>query len=181
MALPEEKRYTADEFFRMFPESNSEHYELLNGEIVAMASPNETHQDITGGLYAELRSYIKRNGGNCKAMISPFDVKLDEKTVVIPDVLIVCDPSKMNGKRCNGAPDFVAEITSTNKDDDFIRKLALYQNAGVREYWIISPQDQKTLVYFFEKSSFPNIYTFDTPIPVEIYDRNLTITISELL
>ena len=181
MPLPEERKYTADEFFSMFPESNSERYELYEGKVVAMASPSIQHQRICGGVYSAIKNFIAQNGGTCETFISPVDVKLDDKTVVIPDVFIVCDTSKLDEKRCNGAPDFVIEVTSSNKEDDFIRKLALYQNAGVREYWIISPQDQKTLVYFFEKSVFPNIYTFDTPVPIEIYNRKLTITISDLI
>lgn len=181
MGLPAEKRYTAEEFFAIFPESNSERYELHEGEIVAMASPTEQHQDITGGIYAEVRSYIRNKGGKCKVMASPFDVKLSNNIIVIPDVLVVCDPSKMDGKRCNGAPDWIVEVLSTNRKSDLITKLAWYQDFGVREYWIVDPKNQKTLVYFFEKSDLPNIYTFDTPIPVEIYDKELNITIAELL
>ena len=181
MALPEQLKYTADEFFSMFPESNSERYELYEGEVVAMASPSIQHQRIVMHISYIIYDFIKKNHGKCEVFISPVDVKLTDDIVVIPDVFVVCDPSKIDDKRCYGAPDWVIEVTSTNSKDDFGKKLAYYQNAGVREYWIISPQDQKTLVYFFEKSSFPNIYTFDTPIPVEIYDRNLTITISELI
>ncbi|MEE5993685.1 MAG: Uma2 family endonuclease [Oscillospiraceae bacterium] len=184
MALPERelKKITADEFFEMFPEeSNSERYELHEGEIVAMASPNEQHQNIIGGAYSEIRAFIRKKGGKCKVMISPFDVKLTDTIVVQPDVLVVCDPSKMDGKRCNGAPDWVIEVTSTNKGDDFGKKLMYYQENGVREYWIVDPKNQKTLVYFWEKNDFPDIYTFDTPIPVEIYNRELNIQISELL
>ena len=94
----------------MFPESNSERYELHKGEIVAMASQNEQHQDIVGGAYSEIRSYIRNKGGKCKVMISPFDVKLDEDIIVMPDILVVCDPTKMDGKRCNGTPDWVIEV-----------------------------------------------------------------------
>lgn len=181
MPIPDKKYYTAEEFFKMFPESNSERYELYEGEVVAMASPNIIHQRISGEVFFALKSYIRSQNGKCQVFTAPTDVALGKDTVVIPDIFIACDPDKFDKQKYNGAPDFIIEITSTNKDDDFNRKLSLYQNAGVREYWIISPQDQKTLVYFFEKSNFPNIYTFDTPVPVEIYNRNLTITISELL
>lgn len=182
MLLSDKKHYTADEFFAMFPESNSDRYELIEGEIYNMASPNEQHQDITGGLYAEIRAFIKQNQGKCKAMISPFDVKLSSDTVVIPDVTVICDPSKLaDGKRCNGAPDWIIEVTSSNRYDDLITKYALYQKFGVQEYWIVDLKYQKTLVYYFAKSDLPNIYTFDTPVPIEIYNRNLIITISELL
>ncbi len=181
MTNPGQKHYTAEEFFAMLPESNSQRCELINGEIIAMASPSELHQDIVLGAGSTIRDYIRKNKGNCKVMIAAFDVKLAEDVVVVPDVSVICDPSKLDGKRCNGAPDWVIEVTSSNRQDDLITKYSLYQKYGVREYWIVDPKYQKTLVYFFEKSDLPNIYTFDTPVPVEIYQRNLTLTVSELL
>ena len=181
MSVPDKKYYTAEEFFAMIPESTSERCELINGEIVAMGSPSEMHQDIILGAGSTIREFIKKNDGRCKVMISAFDVKLSEEDVVVPDVSVICDPSKLDGKRCNGAPDWIIEVTSSNRHDDLVVKYSLYQKYGVREYWIVDPKYQKTLVYFFEKSDLPNIYTFDTPIPVEIYNRNLTITVSELL
>ena len=184
MALPERnlRKLTADEFFELFPEETvSERFELHEGLVVAMASPSEQHQNIVMRSSHIIDDFIRKNKGKCKVMIAPFDVKLTKYTVVIPDVFVVCDPSKMDGKRCNGAPDWVIEVTSSNRDDDFTKKLTLYKEAKVREYWIVDPREQKTLVYFFEKKVFPNIYTFDTSIPVEIYNRELSITISELL
>ena len=114
-------------------------------------------------------------------MISPFDVLLDDNNVVQPDVMVICDRDKMDGKRCNGAPDFVVEITSSNYAHDYIDKLALYRKSGVREYWIVDPQYERIMVYFFDTSDFPNIYTFDTPVPVGIYDGKLSICIKDLL
>ena len=184
MALPERrlKKITADEFFEMFPEETvSERFELHEGEIVAVASPTVQHQRICGGAYFQIRSFISQKGGKCEVFVSPVDVKLNDWTVVIPDVFVMCDPSKIDEKRCYGAPDWVIEVTSTNRSDDLFYKLNLYQQAGVREYWIVDPKNEKTLVYFFEKNDLPNIYTFETPIPVEIYDRELSIKIADLL
>lgn len=184
MPFPKEVRYTAEEFFKLIPESNSELYELLEGEIVALASPGTLHQRIVGEIFFEIKNYIKTNKGICKPFISPYDVKLDEYTVVIPDILVVCDPSKIDDKRCNGAPDFVIEVTSGNRSDDFVRKLVLYKEAGVREYWIVDTQNKKTVVYFFDESDSPNIYTFEQSIPVGIYSKNeikLEINIAQLL
>ena len=70
---------------------------------------------------------------------------------------------------------------STNRDNDLIYKLRLYQDAGVREYWIVDPKNEKTLVYFFERNDLPDIYTFDTTIQVEIYNRELAIRIADLV
>lgn len=173
------KRMTAEEYFKTTPETNQP-TELIEGEIVALASPSLQHQDIAGSLYAEMRQFIKQNGGKCKPFVSPADVRLDEWNVVQPDVFITCKPENLTDRYLNGAPDFVAEVVSSNRRDDFIRKLSLYQSSGVREYWIIDPAHEKTLVYFFEENNFPDIYTFDTPVPVRIWDGKLSITISEL-
>lgn len=181
MAFPQEKKYTADEFFALTPESNSERYELINGEIVALAAPSEIHQRIIGEVYAELRNYIRNHIGKCRPIVSPFDVVLDEKNVVQPDILVVCDSEKLDGKRCNGSPDLVIEVTSSNYSRDYVEKLALYKSAGVREYWIVDPAYERVLVYSFEKSNSPNIYTFDSPVPVGIYNGDLKINIDELL
>jgi len=184
MALPERelKKITADEFFEMFPEESvSERYELHEGLVVAMASPTIQHQRIVMRSSHVIDDFIRKNKGKCKVFVSPVDVKLTDDTVVIPDVFVMCDPSKIDEKRCYGAPDWVIEVTSTNKGDDFGKKFTYYQENGVREYWIVVPDEQKTLVYFFERSHLPNIYTFDTPIPVEIYNRELSIKISDLL
>lgn len=181
MPFPKDKRYTAEEFFKLTPENNSDRYELINGEITALAAPSEIHQHIIGEVYAELRNYIRSNTGKCRPILSPFDVVLDEKNVVQPDILVVCDRDKLDGKRCNGSPDLVIEVTSSNYSRDYIEKLALYKSAGVREYWIVDPSYERVLVYFFEKSNSPYIYTFDKTIPVGIYNGNLKINISELL
>lgn len=179
MPNPKDHKMTAEEYFST-PETNK-HMELRDGVLIEFATPTPEHQDIAGGLYAEIRSFIRTNGGSCKPFISPLDVKLDDYNVVQPDVFVICDPSKYDDKRCYGAPDWVIEVLSTNRKDDLVDKFVLYQKFGVREYWIIDPKNEKTLVYFFEKSDFPNIYTFDTDIPVGIYDGKLTVCIKELI
>lgn len=181
MPFPKNHKYTAEEFFELTPESNSERYELIYGEIAALASPSEIHQRILGEVFAELRNFIKSNMGDCRPFMAPFDVKLNDSNVVQPDIMVVCNKNKLDGKRCNGAPDLVIEITSSNYARDYIDKLDLYCKAGVREYWIVDPVYNKILVYFFEKNRFPNIYTFDTAVPVGIYGGKLTICIAELL
>lgn len=172
-------RMTAEEYFKATPET-SQPTELRDGEIVSLASPSMEHQSIAGGVYAELFHFIRQNGGKCKPFVSPADVRLDDRNVVQPDVFVTCKPENLTDRYLNGAPDFVAEVVSSNRRDDFIRKLSLYQSSGVREYWIIDPAHEKTLVYFFEENNFPDIYTFDTPVPVRIWDGKLSITISEL-
>lgn len=181
MPFPRDHKYTAEEFFKITPENESERYELINGEIVAQAAPSTIHQRLVGNLFFSIKSFINANKGKCEPFVSPFDVKLDEDNVVQPDLLVVCDPSQLDGKRCNGAPDFVIEVTSSNYTNDYVEKLALYKNAGIREYWIVDPLYERVMTYFFEKSSSPSIYTFDMPVPVGIYNGKLTIKISELI
>ena len=97
-----------------------------------------------------------------------------------PDIMIVCDKDKLDGNRCNGAPDFIIEIVSPgNPADDYIRKLYYYQHHGVREYWIVDPRRKCVTVYFFEGNIFSVPYTFESTIKVNIYD-DLYINFSEI-
>lgn len=179
MPFPRDHKYTAEEYFNT-PETNL-HMELRDGEIIDFASPSIIHQTIVMRLASTIDNFIRSNKGKCEPFISPLDVKLDDYNVVQPDVFVICDPSKYDDKRCYGAPDWCIEVLSDNRRDDLIDKLALYQKFGVREYWIVDPKNEKTLVYFFEHSDFPSIYTFDTAIPVGIYDGKLSICIKDLL
>lgn len=157
--------------------------EVFEGQISYMASPSQIHQTILTELLVSIRSYLKKKGGSCQVFPAPFDVKLSDHplTIVQPDIMIVCDKDKLDGKRCNGAPDFIVEIISpSNPSDDYVRKLYYYKNYGVREYWIVDPTTQTVLVYFFEQDSF-NVrqYSFQNRIKVNIYD-DLWIDFAEL-
>ena len=96
----------------------------------------------------------------------------DRKNIVEPDISIICNPDKLNDRGCAGAPDWIIEIISPgNPEHDYIRKLNLYKDAGVREYWIVDPRDEKILVYFFDQLDFRvETYTFQDKIKVNIYD-----------
>ncbi len=178
-AIPNPEKLTAEEYLRL-TENAAERTELRDGEIVAMAPPSWKHQNLSYGLRRSIDDFIRENRGNCRVN-EAVGVQLDEHNLVIPDVVVICDPSKIDDKRCHGAPDWVIEVLSTNRSDDLIHKLWLYKEAGVREYWIVDPKNEKTLVYFFEKNDLPDIYTFDTEIPVSIYDRKLSIRIADLV
>jgi Uma2 family endonuclease len=94
--------------------------------------------------------------------------------------MIVCNKNKLDGKRCNGAPDFIVEIISpSNPSDDYIRKLYYYKNAGVREYWIVDPRRKTVTVNYFEGDILNVTYPFDATIKVNIYD-DLYINFSEI-
>lgn len=165
-ALPEDKRV-----------------EVFDGAIYDMASPSQAHQTISIEMSTLINSYIKKKKGSCRVFTAPFDVKLSDHplTIVQPDILVVCDKDKLDGKRCNGAPDFIIEIVSSgNPADDYIRKLYYYKNAGVREYWIVDPRRQIVTVNYFEGNILNIQYSFDSVIKVNIYD-DLLINFSEIV
>ncbi|MEE5991764.1 MAG: Uma2 family endonuclease [Oscillospiraceae bacterium] len=184
MAVPEnKKKYTVEEFFKLTEES-TERMELIDGEIYNLAAPSRIHQMLVGNFHYVIKDYIRKNKGKCNVMIAPFDVVLWDN-VVQPDVMVICDPSKLDDKRCNGAPDWIIEVTSSNYQNDYADKLRLYQNTGVREYWIVDPERKMVTVLFFEKkpANFM-LYQFSDTIPVNIYQDapvQLTINIEELL
>ena len=100
--------------------------EVFEGIVYDMASPSEIHQTISTELTTILNTYIKNQKGSCRVFHAPFDVKLGDAplTIVQPDLMIICDKDKLDGKRCNGAPDFIIEIISPgNPADYYIRKL----------------------------------------------------------
>lgn len=157
--------------------------ELIDGVFYDMASPTTSHQDIAGEIFTQLKNYIKANKGPCKPYISPIDVQLDcdDKTIVQPDIIVVCDKNKITKPRIVGAPDFVAEVMSRSSwYHDTVRKLWKYRNAGVREYWIVMPDNEKILAYYFEKAQNPIEYTFEDEIPVNIWNGDLKINLKEL-
>ena len=157
--------------------------ELIDGEIYYMASPLLVHQLITFHFHKAVWEYIQKKEGSCIPVSAPMDVQLDEddKTVVQPDFMIVCDKKKVVNGRIFGAPDFVLEVLSpTSRKKDLTLKTHKYAYAGVREYWIIDPDKQQVMVYDFEDDSFPRIYGFDADIPVAIYGGDLRIDMDVL-
>ena len=115
--------------------------------------------------------------------VSPVDVQLDRdnRTMVQPDVLLVCDRSRITRARIVGAPDFVVEIVSERHVvTDVLIKLGKYKMAGVREYWIVFPAERVVLAYRFERSDTPDLYSFEDEIPVEVLDGGCRIRFSEI-
>lgn len=156
--------------------------EAFDGQIYHMAVPSQEHQTISTELTTILNSYMKSKKSPCRVFHVPFDVKLSDSplTIVQPDLMIICDKNKLDGKRCNGAPDFIIEIVFPgNPADDYIRKLYYYKNAGIREYWITDPRRKTVTVNYFEENILNVQYSFDSTIKVNIYD-DLLINFSEI-
>jgi len=131
-----------------------ERAELIDGEMFRMDAPLRIHQDIVIELSFEIKSYIRKNKGNCKVYAAPFAVRIkkDNRNYVEPDISVVCDHEKLDEKGCYGAPDWVIEILSPSSVKmDSVRKVKLYQEAGVREYWIVDSGKETVSVYDFER------------------------------
>lgn len=176
---PQEELITLEQY-ETFPENRR--VEVFDGIVYDMASPSQIHQTISMELSNIIYNFIKSKKGSCQLFSAPFDVKLSDKplTIVQPDIMVICDKDKLDGKRCNGAPDFIIEIVSPgNPADDYIRKLYYYKTAGVREYWIVDPRRKTVTVNFFENNILSVQYTFDSIIKVNIYD-DLFINFSEI-
>ena len=157
--------------------------ELIDGVFYDMAAPTSYHQRIGSLIEHTIDNYIDSNNGECVPFIAPVDVQLDcdDKTVVQPDVLVVCDRKKITRQRIVGAPDFIVEVMSeSNWYHDTKRKLWKYKNAGVREYWIVMPRNMKILVYHFEKSDIPREYSFADEVPIGIWNGKCKIDFEKI-
>jgi Uma2 family endonuclease len=130
-----------------------ERVELIKGFIMKMSpAPSMVHQRISNNLSFELNNYFRRKP--CDVFQAPFDVRLPiasakkDTTVVQPDLCIICDENKLDARGCNGSPDLIIEIISPNNSKhDVDTKFKLYQEAGVKEYWLVEPNDKMILIY----------------------------------
>ncbi len=131
--------------------------ELIKGKIYKMSpAPGSLHQKVSGELFRQLANFLK--GKRCQVFSAPFDVRLPSTrkdqadkeitTVVQPDLCVVCDPSKIDARGCIGAPDWILEVLSPNTSSKDLReKFDVYEEAGVKEYWVVHPQEHTILVY----------------------------------
>lgn len=172
--------YTLKDYYAL-PED--QRVELIDGMFYDMTSPAGVHQLLAGAIFADLLAYVQREGGDCMPIISPFDVQLDkdDRTMVEPDVMIVCDRKKIKRRCVYGAPDFIVEILSpSTKKKDLTIKMKKYMDAGVREYWIIWPDTQKVAVYMLDGDMCPTIYGFDSCIPVGIWNGRHSVNMAAI-
>ncbi len=165
--------------------------ELINGFVHLMTpAPKRKHQKISFILGNKFYNCINKN--NCEVYTAPFDVRLpkkgetvDEKiyTVVQPDISVICDLSKLDDRGCIGAPDLIVEILSpSTAKKDMNDKFDLYQEVGVKEYWIVSPNDENINVFLLDKKGkyqLIGMYAGDMEIKVNIFD-NLKIKLEDI-
>jgi len=173
--------YTLDDYYALPDERR---VELIDGVFYDMSAPAVIHQKILGELFILFRECTDAHEGECEVYLSPCDVRLDmdNKTMVQPDLLVICKEYDLGAKRFEGAPDLALEILSpSTRSKDMLLKLYKYQNAGVKEYWIVDPDHETVLVYDFREGNFyPEKYDFDSVIPIHISDGACSIDFSRV-
>jgi len=181
------KRYTYADYLTWFDDKRRE---LIDGFIKLLSpAPLTLHQLVSGELFYLLKHYLKHK--KCIVFDAPFDVRLPQNgentnemifTVVQPDLCVVCDTSKIDRRGCLGAPDFIIEILSENSKHDVKTKFELYERHGVREYWIVHPEERTVNVFVLDangKYQFAGIYAEDAKVKVNIFD-DLYIDLAEV-
>lgn len=153
-------------------------YELIDGTAYAMSpAPLRIHQELLLEIAGQTRNAL--DGKPCRPFIAPFDVRLphaneadgEVDTVVQPDLVVVCDRSKLDERGCRGAPDWVVEVLSpSTAGHDLILKRRLYERAGVHEYWLVHPVDHVVTVYRLQNGAFgaPDIYELKETLAVGV-------------
>jgi len=186
MTLPlskKEEKFTYGDYLSW---PDEERWELIEGVPYDMTpAPSRFHQEILMEMARQFANYLRNKA--CKVYVAPFDVRLlkgDEKdeeieTVVQPDLVVVCDPAKLDEKGCRGTPDLVMEITSpATARKDQREKFLLYEKAGVKEYWIVNPTDKIVTVFILNenrKYGRPEIYSDEDSIGVGLFSGDLVI------
>lgn len=179
MTLPKAESYTIDDIYAL-PEGCRA--ELIDGQMYNMAAPSFAHQKLVHLFDRVIGNYIDARGGMCEVLPAPFAVFLnaDDKNYVEPDLYVICDHDKIDERGCNGAPDWIIEITSpSDPQRDYGIKLFKYRTAGVREYWIVNPQKKTITVFDFEKDQRSNQYNWDEDVSGCIFE-DLTINLDKL-
>ena len=147
------KRYTyADYLTWQF----TDRVELIRGKIFNMSpAPSSQHQHITLAISSGIYQFLRNKP--CKVFQAPFDVLLPDysgvkNTVVQPDITVVCDESKITKAGCTGAPDLIVEVISKSSvKKDLHEKYEIYEKAGVKEYWIVQPQDRSLIIFILNE------------------------------
>lgn len=177
--LDDKKRYTYADYLTWLDNKTRE---LLDGFVRLMSpAPTLTHAQISGKIFNSFMNYINDKKGKCQTFSAPFDVRLpgkpgeiaDDKiyTVVQPDICIVCDETKLDRRGCLGAPDLIVEIISPSSlKYDLNDKFNLYEAAGVKEYWVVSPEAKSVNVFILQdngKYDRGAVYEEEIEIPVK--------------
>ena len=153
-AYTREKRYTYADWANW---PDDERWELIGGVPHLMAPPLTDHESVSGELYLQIGSFLRDKP--CRVFHAGFGVRLNpdgaDDTILLPDLTVVCDPSRLSKYGCEGAPDMVAEILSPSTSArDKIYKFDCYLKSGVKEYWIVDPKDQTVSVHLLNNGQY---------------------------
>ncbi|MDR3343289.1 MAG: Uma2 family endonuclease [Treponema sp.] len=167
----EESTYTYADYLEW---NDGKRYEIIDGIAYMMAAPAPNHQRISMELSRQFSNFLL--GKPCRVFAAPLDVRLfpqkdlTDDTVVQPDLLVVCDKTKLDKRGCNGAPDLVIEILSPSNDaEEMLRKFQKYLQAGVREYWVVDLDNHLIQVHIFDKGHYiSSVYDGNALVPVSI-------------
>lgn len=183
-AYGQEKAKISYEDFLKLSEGSEKRYEYIDGEVYLLASPSYAHQMIIMEVLNVMYNWFK--GKKCRPLTAPFDVTLlkdDNKNVVQPDILVICDTEQVDEKgRYRGVPTLVVEVLSeTTQNKDMLKKLDLYIHSGVREYWIVNPFNKEAYIYFYEDNAIKDFKVYKGSDTVHsIFFEGLEITLDQI-
>jgi Uma2 family endonuclease len=171
--------------------NDEKRYELINGKVHEMSpAPTPLHQRVVGGFFYKIMEVLRKKKNKCEVYTAPFDVRLpsidnsDDKinTVVQPDISVICDSSKIDDKGCLGPPDLIVEVLSKKKIYDVEEKFQLYEKSGVKEYWIVHPEEETVTVFrrgSSGKYEFQKMLSFQNKLKIGIFE-NIEIDLSDM-
>jgi Uma2 family endonuclease len=140
-------------------------YQLIEGDLYMAPAPNLYHQTVLGNLSFALRSYLEQNRIGILFQ-APTDVFFSRESIWQPDLFVVLNARRhiLKSKRCEGAPEFIAEILSPGSQDlDLHTKKAVYAREGVTEYWVLDPETKEVLIHRFEENANDPIVRLRSP------------------
>ena len=184
ISLDLNKRYTYADYLTWL---DGKTRELIHGFIKMMSpAPRLRHAMVSKNIYRHLDFVVRKNKGKCEVFYAPFDVRFpkqgetaDDKidTVVQPDICVICDLSKIDKRGCCGAPDMIVEILSPSTlKKDITEKFALYEEFGVKEYWVVLPESEAITVFLLQENGKYNdgtTYEWEGKIPVYVFNNYL--------
>ena len=184
LSLDLNKRYTYADYLTWLDDKARE---LIDGFIKMMSpAPRLGHARTNAKIFGNLFYVIQKNKGKCEVFHAPFDVRFPKNgetahdkidTVVQPDICVICDLSKLDERGCCGAPDMIVEVLSpSTAKKDMTEKFNLYEEHGVKEYWIVHPEARSINIFLLQENGKYNegiIYEFEGKVPVHVFDNYL--------
>jgi len=158
--------------------------ELLDGHLIYNEAPNVRHQILVQNLGKAIDAYISANNGKCRMFNVGINLYFedDDNTLLIPDIVVLCDESKLGESGITGAPDWIIEVVSpSTRRADYNNKMHKYMCQGVKEYWIIDPEKERVTTYIQGEPMLAYVYAFEDVIPVGIYGGQLEIRIKDYI